>query len=159
MRLDRSSLLVQMSAAETTEMKVPMTHLAPAALAELICAELDPLMTANGFLHGQAGIGTDVGIIYCTPHKEFRRRFPRLAPTIQYSDEGACTDLNIYASVGGRSRLHDIRFDGISLQELLADEDAGFAEDADVISELPAAAGAARLRVALDTLFRRHGVD
>lgn len=135
-----------------------MTQLEPAALAELICAELDPLMTANGFLPGQTGIGADVGIVYCTPHREFRRRFPHLAPTIQYSDEGACTDLNIYAGVGGRSRLHDIRFDGVSLQELLADEDARFADEADVISELPAAPGAARLRVTLDKLFRRHAI-
>ena len=158
MRLDRSSLLVQMSAAETTEMEVPMTRLESAALADLICAELDPLMTANGFLRGQSGIGTDVGIVYCTPHREFRRRFPHLAPTIQYGDEGACTDLNIYASVGGRSRLHDIRLDGVSLQEILADEGAGFADEAEAVSELPAAAGAARLRVTLDKLFRRHAI-
>jgi hypothetical protein len=92
-------------------------------------------MTANGFLHGQIGIGTDIGIVYCAPYEKFRRRFPHLAPTIHHSDEGACTDLNIYASVRGRSRLHDIRFDGVALQELLADEGASFADEADVISE------------------------
>jgi hypothetical protein len=77
------------------EMKVLMTHLESAALADVICAELDPLMTANGFLHGQIGIGTDIGIVYCAPYEKFRRRFPHLAPTIHHSDEGACTDLNI----------------------------------------------------------------
>lgn len=135
-----------------------MTHLESAALADLICAELDPLMTANGFLPGQIGIGTDIGIVYCAPYEKFRRRFPHLAPTIHYSDEGACTDLNIYASVRGRSRLHDIRFDGVALKELLADEGAGFADEADAISEPPADAAAARLRLVLDKLFRRHAI-
>lgn len=69
--------------------------LEPQELADFICNELDALMTTNGFQAGQAGVGTDVGIIYCTPYQEFRRRFPHLALTIDYDDEGACTDLNI----------------------------------------------------------------
>ncbi|WP_341994651.1 hypothetical protein MRBLWH7_002349 [Microbacterium sp. LWH7-1.2] len=131
-------------------------HLEPQALADLICTELDPVMTANGFQAGQSGVGDDIGIIYCAPHVEFRRRFPGLGPTIQYDDAGACTDLNIYAGMGVGGRLHEIRFDGVTLHELLAEEGIEYASEADAIAALPAAAGVVRLRSVLSELFSRH---
>lgn len=136
-----------------------MQHLKPHELADLVCAELDPLMTANGFLAGQSGVGSDeVGTVYCTSHDEFRRRFPTLAPTIQYGDEGACTDLNIRASTGPRGRLHDIRFDGVSLAELLAEEGVGFSGEAEAIAGIPVQVGAIRLRLVLEKVLARHAV-
>jgi hypothetical protein len=138
---------------------VTTPHLQPHEIADLICAELDPLMTANGFLAGQSGVGADdVGIVYCTPHDEFRRRFPALAPAIQYGDTGACTDLNIYAGTGPSGRLYDIRFDGISLAELLAEEGVGFAGEAETIAGVPVQAGAIRLRMVLERMLARHAV-
>ncbi|MDF2563430.1 MAG: hypothetical protein K0R99_4876 [Microbacterium sp.] len=113
-------------------------------------------MTANGFQAGQSGVGDDIGIIYCAPHVEFRRRFPRLAPSIQYDDDGACTDLNIHAGTGVGARLHEIRFDGVTLQELLAEEGIDFATEADAIAALPADKGVVRLLSVLNALFARH---
>ena len=127
-------------------------------LADVICAALDPLMTAHGFQAGQSGVGADIGIIYCAEHVEFRRRFPTLAPTIQYDDEGACTDLNIYASTGQHAKLHDIRFEGVTLEELLAEEGIELAGDAQTIASLPAKEGAMRLRLVLDKLFASHAL-
>lgn len=138
--------------------KVTTEPLEPQELAHFICGKLDALMTTHGFQTGQAGIGADVGIIYCTPYQEFRRRFPHLAPTIDYDDEGACTDLNIYASTGPHARLYGIRFDGVSLGELLADESTDFAGEAETISELPAPEGTIHLRMTLERLFARHAV-
>ncbi|MFK4805362.1 hypothetical protein ACI3KX_05820 [Microbacterium sp. ZW CA_36] len=131
-------------------------HLEPQALADLICAELNPLMIANGFQAGQSGVGDDIGIIYCAPHVEFRQRFPGLALTIQYDDDGACTDLNIYAGTEVGARLHEIRFDGVTLRELLAEEGIDFAGEADAIATLPADEGVVRLRSVLNALFARH---
>lgn len=131
----------------------------PQDLADLICTELGPLMTANGFRAGQSGVGADIGIVYCTPHDEFRRRFPDLAPTLQYGDEGACTDLNIYARTGAGARLQEIRFDGVTLEDLLAEDGIEFANEADTILAMPAHDGAIRLRSALDELFSRHAAS
>lgn len=128
----------------------------PQYLADVICAALDPLMTAHGFQTGQSGVGAEIGIIYCSQHVEFRRRFPTLAPTIQYDDEGACTDLNVYASSGPHARLHDIRFDGVTLEEVLAGDGIEFADEARTIASLPAQEGAIRLRSVLDKLFAIH---
>ncbi|SIT85836.1 hypothetical protein SAMN05880545_2403 [Microbacterium sp. RU33B] len=113
-------------------------------------------MTANGFLAGQSGVGEKIGIVYCAPHDEFRQRFPDLAPTIQYGDEGACTDLNIQAGFGADARLEDIRFDGVTLEDLLAGEETGDANEAHAIMSLPAHTGVTRLRSLLDELFTRH---
>jgi hypothetical protein len=87
-------------------------------------------MTANGFQPGQSGVGADIGIVYCVQHDEFRRRFSELAPTIRYDDQGACTDLSIYASKGASAKLREIRFEGVTLEELLAEEGIEFASDA-----------------------------
>lgn len=130
----------------------------PQYLADVICAALDPLMTAHGFQAGQSGVGVEIGIIYCAQHVEFRRRYPMLAPTIQYEDEGACTDLNIYTSSDPRARLHDIRFDGVTLEEVLAGEGVEFADEAHTIASLPAQEGAIRLRSVLEKLFAIHAV-
>jgi len=113
-------------------------------------------MIANGFQAGQSGVGVDIGIVYCAPYNEFRRRFPELAPTIHYGDEGACTDLNIYAGTGTGATLREIRFDGITLKDLLAEQGIEFANEADTISSMPAQDAAIRLRSILDKLFSRH---
>ncbi|MFF2486851.1 hypothetical protein ACFVSU_10645 [Microbacterium sp. NPDC058062] len=98
----------------------------------------------------------DIGIIYCAPHDEFRRRFPALAPTIQYGDEGAHTDFNIYAGTGADARLDEIRFDGVALEDLLAEEGIEFANEAAAIMRMPAPDAAVQLRSVLDKLFARH---
>lgn len=130
--------------------------LEPQELAAFICGELDVLMKPHGFQAGQSGIGKDVGVIYCIPHREFRRKFPRLAPAAEYSDDGACTDLNIYCSIGPEARLYDIRFEGFSLEELLADEGTDFIGAAETIAKLPAPDGVIRLRTVLGDLFALH---
>lgn len=134
-------------------------QLEPQDLADLICAELDPVMTANGFLAGQSVVGVEIGIIYCAPHHEFRHRFPTLAPTIQYDDEGACTDLNIYSGTGPSATLQEIRVDGVSLEELLAEEGSELASEGEAICTMPASDGAVQLRSVLDTLFSRHAAS
>jgi len=92
------------------------------AAARDTCARLDPLMTVAGFQAGQSGAKLDeVGVIYCTAHVDFRARFPRLAPDIDYADEGACTDLNIYIDVRASPRLAEVHLDGHGVDELLVD--------------------------------------
>ncbi|UTT63525.1 hypothetical protein [Microcella humidisoli] len=133
--------------------------LTPQELAALLCAELDPLMTRHGFQAGQAGIGDDVGIVYCMPHAEFRARFPRLAPSIDPDNIGGCTDLNISAGVGPGSRLHNVHLDGVTVAELLAVEGAEFEGDASTIARLPSPQGVVALRTVLERLFARHIVE
>lgn len=130
-------------------------QLAPQELADFICVELDPLMTSNGFQAGQSGIGYEVGVIYCTPHADFRRRFPELAPEVQYNDDGACTDLHVNAGNGPRARLHDVRLDGVPLAAFVADIAPDLADEAEQIAQLPSDVGVPRLRDLLEIIFTR----
>lgn len=130
-------------------------QLTPQELADFICAELDPLLTAYGFQAGQSGVGYEVGVIYCTQHADFRRRFPHLAPEVQYNDDGACTDLNINAGIGPNARLHDVRIDGVSLARLVADTAPELIEEAEQIAQIPSDAGVPRLRRVLQVVFTR----
>lgn len=94
----------------------------PHAVAGRLCVALDPLMTSHGFAAGQAGSSaSEVGVVYCSEHRDFRRRFPTLAPSIEYSDDGACTDLNVYIALNSPAQLREIHLDGHRLDELAHD--------------------------------------
>ncbi len=94
----------------------------PDAIAVRLCDALDPVMTSHGFAAGQSGASASVvGVVHCSDHRDFRRRFPTLAPGIQYADDGACTDLNISVALDGPARLEEIHLDGHRLDELARD--------------------------------------
>lgn len=94
----------------------------PQAVAESLCVALDPLMTLHGFAAGQPGCSTStVGVVYCSEHGDFRRRFPALAPDIGYPDDGACTDLNVHIDLDNPARLREVQLDGHGLEELARD--------------------------------------
>jgi hypothetical protein len=120
-----------------------------------LCAALDPLMTARGFQSGQVGYSSsEVGVVYCSRHVDFRARFPNLAPAVDYSDDGACTDLNISVALSPRSHLSQVHLDGHDLDELL--RDAGRSDlHADVASlaEVPMDVAAEHLHTVLTAVF------
>lgn len=91
-------------------------------VARFLCRALDPLMTSHGFIAGQAGFSSStIGVVYCTEHRDFRSRFPTLAPDIQDPDGGACTDLNISVGTDGPVRLRRVELDGHTLRQLADD--------------------------------------
>lgn len=94
--------------------------------------------------------------MYCSPHVDFRARFPNLATDIDYSDDGACTDLNIYVALGATPHLREVHLDGHSLEELLRDIDRSDLDPA--VASLPrlqVEEGAERLRTVLTAVFAR----
>lgn len=49
-------------------------------VAQQVLSALDPVLVDRDFAPGQAGVhATGVGVVYCTPHRDARRRFPALA--------------------------------------------------------------------------------
>lgn len=126
----------------------------PLELADVICAELDPLMTRYGFAPGQTGVGSTVSVVFCAPLAEFRERFPDLGSEIE-GPLGGCVDLNVDAGLGADERLRSVSLEGISLETLLDAEGPEFASEAAAIAELPAQEGVARLRDVLEHLFAR----
>ncbi|GAA4432252.1 hypothetical protein GCM10023169_37820 [Georgenia halophila] len=79
-------------------------------------------MTVAGFQSGHPGFGADdVSVIFCTKYRDFRSRFPRLAPGIERADPGACTDFNVTVGLRGKPRLAEVRLDTCGLDELLRD--------------------------------------
>lgn len=133
----------------------PPAPLDPHELAEVICAELDPLLTRYGFAPGQTGTGSTVGVVFCASVADFRERFPQLGLEIE-GPPGSCVDFNVDAGLGRDGQLHSISFEGIRLETLLATEGPEFAGEAAAISELPAREGVARLRDVLERLLARH---
>lgn len=137
----------------------PMADLSedPIEIGRRLCAVLDPLMTSQGFQPGQVGSSpSEVGIVYCAPHGDFRARFPDLAPGIEDTDEGACTDLNIYLTLGASAHLRDVHLDGHGLDELL--HGAGRPDlraHAASLAQVPVDEGAERLRTVLTAVFAR----
>ncbi|MCJ1707857.1 hypothetical protein [Microbacterium sp. VKM Ac-2923] len=59
--------------------------------------------------------------MYCSEHGDFRRRFPTIAPDIDYSDDGACTDLNVQIALDNPARLREVQLDGHGLERLARD--------------------------------------
>lgn len=137
----------------------PRAPLDPLELAELICAELDPVLTRYGFAPGQTGVGSTVGVVFCASLADFRERFPHLGPEIE-GPLGGCVDLNVDlnvdAGLGADGRLQSISLEGIPLETLLDREGPEFAGGAAAIAELPTPEAVARLRDALESLFARH---
>lgn len=127
----------------------------PTDIGRRLCAVLDPLMTSRGFQSGQVGSSSsEVGIVYCSPHADFRSRFPSIAPRMEYSDEGACTDLNIYVALSPGSHLREIHLDGHELDELLRDAGRGDLQvEVESLAELSVDEGAERLRTILTAVF------
>ncbi len=136
----------------------PIDPLDPVELAELICRELDPLVTRYGFAPGQTGVGPTVGVVFCAPLTEFRDRFPRLGPEID-GPPGGCVDLTVDAGLGADGRLQSISLEGIPLTALLAAEGPEFAGEAAAIAELPTREGVGRLREVLERLFAGHAAS
>jgi hypothetical protein len=88
----------------------------------LVCASLDDTMTRFGFAPGQIGTHPGgAGVVFCSGHREFRDRFPALAPQIDYTEPGACTDLNVGVTLDDRARVSEVHLDGWGLEELLHD--------------------------------------
>lgn len=133
----------------------PRAPLDPLELAELICAELDPVLTRYGFAPGQTGVGSTVGVVFCASLADFRERFPHLGPEIE-GPLGGCVDLNVDAGLGADGRLQSISLEGIPLETLLAAEGPESAGEAAAIEALPTPEAIERLRDVLERLFARH---
>lgn len=127
----------------------------PIVMGRRLCAVLDPLMTSHGFQSGQVGSSfSSVGIVYCSPHVDFRSRFPNLAPDMDYTDEGACTDLNISVALLPNAHLTEIHLDGHELDELLRDAGRGdLHAEVESLAELSVDEGTEHLRRVLTAVF------
>lgn len=134
------------------------TQLDPLELAELVCAQLDPLLTRHGFAPGQIGVGSTVGVVFCASFTDFRKRFPRLGPEIE-GHVGGCVDLNVDAGLGADGHLQGISLEAIPLEALLEGEGPEFPGEASAIESLPAPEGADRLREVLERLLARHAAN
>lgn len=99
-----------------------MTRVGGIALAvgRRVCDALDPVLTPHGFQAGQAGIGRDVEVTFCSPGHEFSARFPHLASWMDLSHPAACVDVTVYAHPQP-ARLTRVWLEGRELDEVVRD--------------------------------------
>jgi len=106
------------------------------AVARLVSAGLNPVLTPAGFAEGQWGADdrNERGqIIYCAGHDEFSDRYP-WAPQANDHERGlgACIDLII--EVSGMGTVEFVDLEALSLEETL--RRVGYAEEASRSAEL-----------------------
>ncbi len=134
-------------------------------VARLVRATLDPVLVDRGFAPGQEGVdATGVGVVYCTPHRHARRRFPALVdpldPGSGVTAEHACTDVNVDVAVGSVARLVRVDLEGVDLADLLTR--AGRADlrpQADVLATLPLPDALTALAALLGTVLDAGDLD
>ena len=88
-------------------------------LGRLVTISLDPVLVPAGFQAGQGGDGSegDVQIIFCAPHDEFSRRYPRLPQAIRPEEGVTCVDLVL--DVWADGTLGRLDLEGTSIEETL----------------------------------------
>ncbi len=125
--------------------------------ARLVCADLDGLLLDHGFAAGQIGVRPGEGsVIFCTPLRDLRRRFPLLAPDLLDQGTGACADLMVSVELDGEPRLASVHLDGHGLDALLRDAglDARVPEAA-ALGRVPFAEARGRLHDLLAEVLER----
>lgn len=122
---------------------------------QIVCRVLDPLLTAYGFLPGQAGTSTEgTSVTYCAAQDEFRARFPLLALETDDDHSHACTDLTVEVTHRPAPRLARVSLDVMSVAALVRD-----AGRADLLPQLaglgdePLAAAVERLATVLGAVL------
>ncbi|MCM3662141.1 hypothetical protein M3148_14245 [Georgenia satyanarayanai] len=90
------------------------------AIARHVCDALDPVLTPHGFQAGQAGIGRDVEVTFCSAGHEFSARFPHLAYWMDLSHPAACVDLTLHAHPQP-ARLSRVWLEGRELDDVVRD--------------------------------------
>lgn len=109
------------------------------------------MLVPHGFQAGQVGVGTDVGVTFCSPGGEFSRRFPHLASWMDLDHPAACVDLAVYAHPEP-ARLVQVRLEGRELDDVAGRSGNHAAGRADGVG-LPMEEGLERLAATVAALL------
>ncbi|GAB3021950.1 hypothetical protein GCM10011376_20830 [Nocardioides flavus (ex Wang et al. 2016)] len=121
-----------------------------------LCAALDSVLAAAGFLPGQGGAADDGSgqVIYCIGHDKLRGRHPHLPQAASDDVLGTCDDLVLDIGAGGT--LDRLDLETVSLEETL--RQVGLDADADAVSRVVGRPVVDGLPVLEDAVRRLFGV-